>query len=141
MIFREIRHGLAGFVSWLRLHYYRSMGTKIGKGCFISFHAYLDQRRGRISIGRNVHIAGGSYILSHTGFRPDQEGQETVIEDNVRIFVNSVILPGVRVGRNSIVGAGSVVMRDVPPNSVVQGNPARVIQHLEATPSSDFPAK
>jgi len=134
LILRNIRHGLAGLISWLRLHYYRFMGTKIGKGCFISFHAYIDLRRGRVSIGNNVHIAGGSYILSHTGFRPDQDGQETVIEDNVRIFVNSVILPGVRIGRNAIVGAGSVVMRDVPPNVVVQGNPARIIQHLEESP-------
>jgi len=141
LIFRIIRHGLAGLVSGMRLHYYRFLGVKIGKGCFISFHAYIDQRRGRISIGNNVHIAGGSYILSHTGFRPDQDGQETVIEDNVRIFVNSVILPGVRVGRNAIIGAGSVVMRDVPSNVIVQGNPARVIQHIEGTPSSDFPAK
>jgi acetyltransferase-like isoleucine patch superfamily enzyme len=141
LIFRTIRHGLAGLISWLRLNYYRFMGTRIGRGCFISLHAYIDLRRGSVSIGDNVHIAGGSYILSHTGFRPDQEGQETVIEDNVRIFVNSVILPGVRVGRNSIIGAGSVVMRDVPPSVIVQGNPARVIEHLDVTPSSDFPAK
>jgi len=137
LIARDIRHGLAGVASWLRLHYYRMMGARIGKGCFISSHAYIDSRRGKVSIGNNVSIAGGSYILSHTGFRPDTEGQETVIEDNVRIFVNSVILPGVRIGRNSIVGAGSVVMRDVPPDVIVQGNPARVIQHLKDKPASD----
>ena len=130
MIAKDIRHGLAVFISWLRVRYYRLMGAKIGKRCFISSHAYIDSRRGRISIGDNVSIAGGTYILSHTGFRPTAEAEETVIEDNVRIFVNSVILPGVRIGRNSIIGAGSVVMRDVPPNVVVQGNPARVVQHL-----------
>ena len=60
-----------------------------------------------------------------------KEGQITSIEDNVRIFVNSVILPGIKIGKNSIVSAGAVVMKDVPPNVVVMGNPARVIQHLE----------
>jgi acetyltransferase-like isoleucine patch superfamily enzyme len=141
MILKAIRHGTAALLSWLRLQYYRSMGTKIGKGCFISSHAYIDSRRGKISIGNNVSIAGGSYILSHTGFRPNAEGQETIIEDNVLIFVNSVILPGVRIGENSIIGAGSVVMRDVPPNVVVQGNPARVVQRLAGKPvSKDLPA-
>jgi len=107
------------------------MGIKIGKKCFISRGAHLDVRRGKITIGNNVHIASGSYILSHVGFQPLKEGQETLIEDNVRIFVNSVIIPGVKIEKNSIVGAGSVVMKDVPPNVVVMGNPARVIQHLE----------
>ncbi len=141
MIARDVRHGMASVLSWLRIHYYRIMGASIGKGCFISSHAYIDSRRGKISIGDNVSIAGGSYILSHTGFRPNMEGQETVIEDNVRIFVNSVVLPGVRIGRNSIVGAGSVVMRDVPPNVVVQGNPARVVQHLDDKSIPDFQPK
>jgi 2,3,4,5-tetrahydropyridine-2-carboxylate N-succinyltransferase len=110
---------------------YRAMGIKIGKNCFISLGARIDVQGGKISIGNNVHIANGSMVLCHTGFRKVQEGDETIIEDNVRIFVNAVILPGVRVGKNSIIGAGSVVMKDVPPNVVMQGNPARVIQHLD----------
>lgn len=106
------------------------MGVKIGKGTKISIGVHIDVRRGKISIGNNVDIAGGTYILSHTGYQPVKEGEMTTIEDNVRIFVNSVILPGVKVGKNSIVGAGSVVMKDVPPDTVVLGNPARVIKHL-----------
>jgi len=107
------------------------MGIEIGKNCFISLRARIDIQGGKISIGNNVHIAGGCWVLCHTGFRSVKEGDKTIIEDNVRIFVNSVILPGVKVGKNSIIGAGSVVMKDVPPNVVVQGNPARVIQHLK----------
>jgi len=49
----------------------------------------------------------------------------------VKIFVNSVIFPGVRIGKNSMVGAAACVMKDVPPNVVVMGNPARVIMHLD----------
>lgn len=131
MMARKIRHAGASLFSSIRVIYYRFMGVKIGRGCFISSRARIDVRRGKITIGDNVHISGGTYILSHTGFRPSSESDETTIGDNVRIFVNSIILPGTKIGNNSIVGAGSVVMRDVPPGVVVQGNPARVIQHLE----------
>jgi len=131
MLLKAVRHKGACLISWTRLKYYRMMGTKIGKGCYISKNAFIDVRRGKITLGDHVNIASGSYVLSHTAFRAIQEGEETIIEDNVRIFVNSVILPGVRIGKNSIVGAGSVVMKDVPPNVIVQGNPARVIQHLD----------
>jgi acetyltransferase-like isoleucine patch superfamily enzyme len=53
-----------------------------------------------------------------------------VVEDYVRIGANSTILPGVRIGRNSLIGAGSVVTKDVPPGSVVAGNPATVIKQI-----------
>jgi acetyltransferase-like isoleucine patch superfamily enzyme len=104
------------------------MGVTIGKNCFISKGAHVDVRRGKITIGNNVSIAGGSYILSHAALRR-REGtaKETRIEDNVLIFVNAVVMPGITVGKNSIVGAGAVVTQDVPPNVTVMGNPARVI--------------
>ncbi|MGB8957937.1 MAG: acyltransferase [Candidatus Aminicenantales bacterium] len=107
------------------------MGVEIGTGSYISGGARIDVRRGQISIGDRVNISHGTYILSHAGFQDLKPGQKTVIEDDVKIFVNSVILPGVRIGRNSTVGASSVVTKDVPPNVVVMGNPARVIRHLE----------
>jgi len=108
------------------------MGVSIGKKCFISVHAHVDIRRGKITIGNNVSISSGSYILGHVGFRRAPEGQETKLEDNVTVFVNAVVLPGVTVGKNSIVGAGSVVTADVPPNVIVMGNPARVIAKVES---------
>jgi len=130
MFLKTIRHGLAKLVSGIRVGYFRLMGVRIGRGVFISRRANIDVRRGKITIGNHVHIGGGSYVLSHAGFRPSKEGQETIIEDNVRIYVNTVIFPGVRIGKNSIVGAGAVVMKDVPPDVIVLGNPARVIQRL-----------
>lgn len=131
MLAKQIRHQLARLSSRLRVKYLRYMGVEIGKDVFISFHAHIDVRRGQIRIGNKVAISNGTYILSHTGYRAMKPGEKTIIEDNVRIFVNSVILPGVRIGKNSIVGAGAVVMKDVPPNVVVMGNPARVVQQLD----------
>lgn len=131
MLALKIRSRMVGLISKIKVKYYRFIGIEIGKGTFISLHAYIDVRRGKISIGNNVAIARGSIILGHTGFRPLKEVQETVIEDNVTIYVNSIIFPGVRIGKKSIIGAGSVVMKDVPSNVIVMGNPARVIKHLE----------
>jgi acetyltransferase-like isoleucine patch superfamily enzyme len=117
--------------------YYRLMGVSIGRRVFISSGARLDVRRGDLIIGNNVDIAHGSYILSHTGYKPLRVVQRTVIEDNVKIYVRAIILPGLTIGRNSIVGAGAVVMRDVPPDVVVMGNPARVIQNREIKKTGD----
>jgi len=116
--------------SLLKVQYYRFMGIRIGKNTFISHKANLDVRRGRIRIGNNVEIDKGTCILSHTGYQEVQDGQETVIDDNVKIFIKAVVLPGVRIGRNAVVEAGSVVMRDVPPDVLVMGNPARVMEKL-----------
>jgi len=132
VIARLIRHAVAETVSWIRLNYYRFMGITIGKNCYISSDARIDIRRGKITLGDNVTIAGGSYVLGHTGWRASKEGEETRLEDNVKIYVNAVIFPGVTVGENSCVGAGAIVTGDVPPNVIVMGNPARVIGRSES---------
>jgi maltose O-acetyltransferase len=54
-----------------------------------------------------------------------------VIEENVWIGGGAILLPGVTIGRNAVVGAGAVVSRNVPANTVVAGNPARVIREIE----------
>ena len=121
----------------MRVKYYRSMGIQIGRDVYLSSQAHIDVIGGKIIIGDKVSISGGCYILCHTGWRLVNAGDQTVIEDNVRIFVNSVILPGVRIGRNSIIGAGSIVMKDVPPNVMAMGNPARVVQQLGEPAKTD----
>jgi len=90
----------------------------------------------RISIGRNCLIAANVTILDSDGhgLLPVQRNlinpvsQPVMIEDNVWIGINSIILKGVRIGRNSVIGAGSVVTKDIPSNCVAAGNPARVIK-------------
>lgn len=54
-----------------------------------------------------------------------------VVEQNAKIGANSTILPGINIGKNALIGAGSVVIKDVPPDSVVAGNPARIIKSIE----------
>ena len=60
-------------------------------------------------------------------------GRPIVIEDKVWIGINSTILPGVTIGYGAIVGAGSVVTKDVPAMTIVAGNPARIIKAIETT--------
>lgn len=140
MVVRKMRGQLVKILSAARIRYYRCMGISIGKGCYISSGAHLDVRRGKVTIGNNVSIASGSYILSHTGYQPTKESEETALEDNVKVFVNAVVLPGVRIGRDSVVGAGAVVARNVPPKVLVMGNPARVVNHLEQVKLSPRPS-
>lgn len=129
MLVRHLRHGIVWVVSSLTILFYRFMGIKIGKKTYISINAHVDVRRGKICIGNFVDVAKGACILSHmTGYKDEKGDRETVLEDNVKVFVNAVILPGVRIGKNAIIGAGSVVTKDVPPNTVVLGNPARVVK-------------
>ena len=102
----------------------------------------------RIDIGNNVLIASDVkiYTVTHTtdvvGRTNSQENKKISgcfcrtfscpvrIEDNVWIGGGAILLPGVVIGRNSVIGAGSVVTRSIPENCVAVGNPCRVIKHI-----------
>ena len=60
--------------------------------------------------------------------------QGPIVGKGAKIGANATILPGIRIGENALVGAGSVVVEDVPDNTVVVGNPARVIKQLSDLP-------
>ena len=85
-----------------------------------------------IHIGENTLVAGGAVILSHDHCKRVGNNQpylaDTYIGKNCFIAVNAVVLPGVQIGNEVIVGAGAVVSKDVPSNCVVAGNPAKVIR-------------
>lgn len=92
-----------------------------------------------ITLGDNVHITDGVKFITHDGGTlilrhkmPDIEiTKQITIGSNVYIGVNVVILPGVNIGDNCIVGAGSIVTKDIPSNSVYAGVPARFIKSLD----------
>ena len=100
----------------------------IGQDVQISWKAHLDKSinpKG-IHIGNGTQVLNGAMILSHDACR--RLKTDTYIGKNCVIGVRSIILPGVTVGDSSIVAAGAVVSKDVPPNSVVAGNPAKVVK-------------
>jgi acetyltransferase-like isoleucine patch superfamily enzyme len=109
---------------------------KVGNDCGLTGATLVAAER--IEIGNRVLI-GTNVTIVDTDFHPLswQERQQdinrgkyrpVIIEDDVFIGMNSLILKGVRVGRGSVIGAGSVVTKDVPENVVVAGNPAQVVR-------------
>ncbi len=101
---------------------------------------------GPVEIGRDVMMGPRCILLSSShevgsvdlpmnqqGFKPDRP---IVIEDDVWLGAGVTVLPGRRIGRGSIIGAGSVVAADVPPWSIAAGNPARVVRDRRADPGT-----
>jgi maltose O-acetyltransferase len=85
-----------------------------------------------VMIGPNVQIYTAAHDLRAAARIQGWEvAKSIVIEDNVWIGGGAILLPGVRIGRNAVVGAGAVVTRSVPANTVVAGNPARVLRAIE----------
>jgi len=92
-----------------------------------------------ISMGDNIHIVSGCQFVNHDGGvlilrekHPTLELTSPIrLGSNIYIGINCTILPGVTIGDNVIIGAGSVVNRDIPSNSVAAGVPARVIKPLD----------
>jgi acetyltransferase-like isoleucine patch superfamily enzyme len=83
-----------------------------------------------VMIGPNVSIITSSHPLEPSRRRDAVLAKPIVIERNVWIAAGATIIGGVTIGENAVVAAGSVVTRDVPPNTLVGGNPARVIRSI-----------
>ena len=112
---------------------------EIGDDTMIGYHSHI-MVVGQVTIGKHVLIADKVYISDNLhGFedigRPvlaqPLTHRPVVIEDEVWIGENACVLPGVTVGRHSVIGSNSVVTKDVPPYSVVAGTPARVIRQYD----------
>ena len=115
---------------------YRFYGHVIGENTYIYSTCHIDKSKGaKISIGKNCVLTGCTLLAHdaslHHAFNRSTYFAPIVIGDNCFIGYQSVILPGVTIHDNCIVGAGSVVTHDVPANSVVAGNPARVIKTID----------
>lgn len=110
-----------------RLYLNHIWGMNIAEGCAISMTAKLDQANPRgIHIGRDTAISFGAAVLSHDFVR--RLHVDTRIGERCQIGAHSIIMPGITIGDSCIIAAGSVVIRDVPPGSLVFGNPGRVME-------------
>jgi tetrahydrodipicolinate N-acetyltransferase len=107
-----------------------NIGTVVGEGTMIDMNVVVG---GRGTIGKNCHIGAGTVIA---GVIEPPSASPVVIEDDVVVGANAVILEGVRVGQGAVVGAGSVVTKDVPPYVVVAGSPARILKEIDAKTKS-----
>ena len=94
---------------------------------------------GPVTIGSHVNLAQGITVtaLNHNFKDPDKRIDEqgvskapVIIEDDIWIGANAVILPGVTIGNHSVVAAGAVVTKDIPPHSLVAGVPAKIIKQI-----------
>ena len=125
------------------INYLRRLGMTIGDGVtiFDPFNVFIDPSRPYlIKIGNNVQITRGVTILTHgfdwsviKGKYGDILGSSGGVEigDNVFIGMNSIVLKGCHIGNNVIIGAGSVITHSIKSDSVVAGNPARVLMSLD----------
>jgi acetyltransferase-like isoleucine patch superfamily enzyme len=125
----------------LYISYLRKKGVTIDKGTAFFGLVTIDCTRPfLVEIGKNCILTDGVKILTH-GFDSSVlhevfeqmfcSSGKVVLEGNNFIGVNVVILKGVTIGKNTIIGAGSIVSHDIPSNCVAAGNPCRVIMSLE----------
>jgi acetyltransferase-like isoleucine patch superfamily enzyme len=128
----RLRTLFARFIQMIRLFTYRLKGYDFAEGVTLERDLNLDRLYPQgIHVGKNTLISSRVTILSHDHCKRINGNPfltETYIGENCFIAVGAIILPGVRVGNQVIVGAGAVVTKDVPSNVAVGGNPARIIR-------------
>jgi acetyltransferase-like isoleucine patch superfamily enzyme len=127
--------------SKLYVSYLRKKGILVGEGTRFFGHVTIDTTRPcLVEIGRNCVFASGVVVLAHSGdwiVLREKYGEvlgssgRVVLEDNVFVGCNSIVLEGVRIGRNTIIGAGSVVTHEIPPDSVAAGSPCEPIMSID----------
>jgi len=131
------------FPSGFRVFLNRRRGVKIGRNVLIGINVFIDDDSPQlITIKDNVTIAAGCILIAHSRDLADYKQGEwfgdkpfrydaIIIEENAFIGVGSIILPGVTIGRGAIIGAGSVVSRNIPEYCMAMGVPAKVVKRFE----------
>jgi acetyltransferase-like isoleucine patch superfamily enzyme len=120
-------------------------GASVGRRCKISSHTFICEGvtiEDFVFVGHGVVFVNDSYPRATTESgdvqtEKDWKVEKTLVKQGASIGSGATILANVTIGERSIVGAGSVVTRDVPADTIVAGNPARVIRTLKATDGTD----
>ncbi|MBC5635809.1 2,3,4,5-tetrahydropyridine-2,6-dicarboxylate N-acetyltransferase [Ornithinibacillus sp. BX22] len=102
-----------------------NIGAVIGDGTMIDMNAVLG---GRATVGKNCHIGAGTVLA---GVIEPPSAKPVIVEDDVVIGANVVVLEGVTIGEGAVVAAGAVVTKDVAPNTLVAGTPAKVLKEID----------
>jgi acetyltransferase-like isoleucine patch superfamily enzyme len=116
--------------------------AKVGRNCKVSSHTFICEG---VTIEDNVFVGHGVTFINDTYPRAtnpkgrlqtdaDWKVEPTLIRNGASIGSNSTILSHVTIGKNAMVGAGSVVTRDVPPHAIVAGNPAKILRRFSRSP-------
>ncbi len=132
----------------VRKVYLRKLGVSMGENTYsnLGFRIVSDDYKLRVRIGDHVSIAPNVVLIVCSSANNGQlineikyvkerlhKADKIIIEDEVWIGANVTILPGIRIGKCSVIGAGSVVTKSVDPYTIVAGNPAKVLRKLEKT--------
>ena len=127
----------------IRPYLWKKMGCKVGKKVFIGYGVWFDFNYAHlIEIGDNVHITNmclllchqrdiDQYVVGDDSSTLPYKKDKIIIEDGVMIGMNTTIMPGVRIGKGSIIGAKSLVVEDIPSWAIAAGNPAKIIKSIE----------
>lgn len=122
--------------SKVKVRYFSKLGMKIGKNCTINTMSFSTEPF-LIEIGDNVLISSGTQFITHDGsvrcFKDEIQGGifgKIKIGNNVNFGINCIVLYNTIIGNNCIIGAGSVVRGRFPDNSVIFGNPAKVVYNM-----------
>jgi acetyltransferase-like isoleucine patch superfamily enzyme len=104
--------------------------SNIGPYCYIGCSGYIEIGN-NVMISPRVSIYAENHVFDRTDITMKEQGvnrQFVKIEDDCWVAANSIILAGVTIGKGSVIAAGSIVTKDIPPYSIVAGVPARVIK-------------
>lgn len=141
-LFTSIAYRLRGKRIYFNEWRFIKGGGKIGKNCEIYSSVVFGIEPYLIEIGNNVRLTQSVKFVTHDGglwvlrnlyddMKDADKFGKIIIEDNVHIGWNTVIMPGVTIGKNSIIGCGSVVTKSIPENSVAVGVPTKVIESID----------
>lgn len=136
------KYGVHFPYSKVRVRSMRALGWKVGKNVYFPEDLVITQNfvyyRGELEIGDNVSIGPRCTLV--VSAHPNasklkhilvEKPSSVVIQDNAWLGAGCIILPGVTIGQNAVIGAGAVVTKDVPENTIVAGVPAKVIKKID----------